>query len=241
MSEESERARASAYEQIRALYRDADPQIASMGRLLEWVTEWHGEWIADEQSRGTSAADALSACVEAYMMLIHSVMQMACSPDNQDAAEALVLDKILQAWRNTAKVRPGVKATDISLAPRAARRAVDPLGSRLERKRAPSSVIRINGDDKESCIARTNDLCLIKHLRKASVDRKGNDIGLMAAKLLTDAIRAANFAQDAASIGRMLEAVNLKNSPRLRKAVRTGIATALAEIELRSPLGLRKV
>lgn len=102
MSEESERrARTDAFKQLGGYLLDSDPQTASMGRLLVWMMEWHSEWIADEQQRGTEATHALDACIEAYMMLIHSVAQMTCTPENLEKVEELVLHKMIATWKRT--------------------------------------------------------------------------------------------------------------------------------------------
>lgn len=110
MSKKSEgEARMCALRAIADMLIDKDPRVASAGRLLAIITPWHAEWIAEEQKRKTEAADALTACIEAYVRLIHSVMQMACSPANLDKAEALVLRKITAAWKRTANdLRQGV-------------------------------------------------------------------------------------------------------------------------------------
>lgn len=110
MSKKSEEeARMRALRAIADMMIDKDPSVASAGRLLAIITPWHSEWIAEEQKRKTEAADALTACIEAYVRLIHSVMQMACSPSKIGKAEALVLDKITAAWKRAANdLRQGV-------------------------------------------------------------------------------------------------------------------------------------
>lgn len=103
MSKKSEEeARMRALRAIADMMIDKNPSVASAGRLLAIITPWHSEWIAEEQKRKTEAADALTGCIEAYVKLIHSVMQMACSPANMDKVEALVLNKITAAWTRLA-------------------------------------------------------------------------------------------------------------------------------------------
>ncbi|MGE0024960.1 MAG: hypothetical protein AB7S70_15160 [Hyphomicrobium sp.] len=107
MTDESERrARADAFEQIRQYCLDADPETAAMGRLLDAVIEDHSTWLDEERQRGTEAAHALDACIEAYLMLIHSVAQMACAPENLPKVEAYVQHKLVAAWKRQSSTGP---------------------------------------------------------------------------------------------------------------------------------------
>lgn len=106
--------RANTFKKIKEYSRDADPQTASMGRLLERVTLAHGEWIADEQLRGTEAVDALQACMEAYLMLIHSAATMACSDEHRGKIEEYVLYHLVAKWKDRSERNdlPGLKRDD---------------------------------------------------------------------------------------------------------------------------------